>query len=226
MRTFIKNLFKPKVAPMNIIHLDKKALLDNFVYLKTLKPQARLFPVVKSNAYGHGLDQILQIYKKIDVPYLVVDSFPEYNIIARHSKHHILVLGETFSQNYKEFDLKRTTFAVYNAETLHGLAKLKKKLNIHLFLNTGMNREGIQPSNLVNILETLKSFPQLTVEGVMSHFHSADSVQSTGMQEQIEQFKTMYYQILEYGHTPKWRHIGASAGLLKMEDDFFNAYRP
>ncbi|MDR2416529.1 MAG: hypothetical protein LBD75_08300 [Candidatus Peribacteria bacterium] len=53
MLSFLKNLFKPKVAPMNIIHIDKKALLDNFVYLKTLKPQARLFPVVKSNAYGH-----------------------------------------------------------------------------------------------------------------------------------------------------------------------------
>jgi alanine racemase len=141
MFTFLRNLFKPKVEPMNIIHLDKKALLDNFVYLKSLHPQARLFPVVKSNAYGHGLDQMLQVYKRVDVPYLVVDSFPEYSIIERHSKHNVLVLGETYAKNYKEFDLKRTAFAVYNVETLHGLAKLKKKLKVHLFLNTGMNRE-------------------------------------------------------------------------------------
>ena len=60
----------------------------------------------------------------------------------------------------------------------------------------------------------------------MSHFHSADSVESFGMEEQIALFKEMYYKVLEYGHTPKWRHIGNSAGLLKMEDDFFNAYRP
>jgi alanine racemase len=50
--------------------------------------------------------------------------------------------------------------------------------------------------------------------------------QSVSMQSQIDLFKQMYYTILEYGHTPRWRHIGASAGLLKMEDDFFNAYRP
>jgi alanine racemase len=50
--------------------------------------------------------------------------------------------------------------------------------------------------------------------------------QKSSMSEQIDLFKQMYYTILEYGHTPKWRHIGASAGLLKMEDDFFNAYRP
>lgn len=226
MFSFLKNLFKPKIEPMNIIHLDKKALLDNFVYLKTLKPQVRLFPVVKSNAYGHGLDQFLQVYKKVDVPYLVVDSFPEYNIVVRHSKHNVLLLGETLSKNYKEFDLKRTAFAVYNVETIHALAKLKKKLNVHLFLNTGMNREGIQFLMLDNVLETLKKYPQITVEGVMSHFHSADAVNSAGMQEQIAKFKEMYYTILEYGHTPKWRHIGASAGFLKMEDDFFNAYRP
>ncbi|MDR3168832.1 MAG: alanine racemase [Candidatus Peribacteria bacterium] len=216
MLSFLKNLFKPKVEPMNVIHLNKKHLLDNFVYLKTLKPQARLFPVVKSNAYGHGLDQMLQVYKNVEVPYLVVDSFPEYSIIQRHSKHNVLVLGETYSKNYKEFDLKRTAFAVYNVETLHGLGKLKKKLYIHLFLNTGMNREGIQPSFLEMVLHTLKLYPQLVVEGVMSHFHSADdsfvgklSLQqgSDSLQEQIALFKQMYYQILEYGHTPKWRHI-------------------
>lgn len=223
---FLKKLFRPKVIPMNIIHINKKALLDNFVFLKSLQPQARIFPVVKSNAYGHWLDQVLQIYKKIDVPYLVVDSFPEYNIVMHHSKHNVLLLWETLSQNYKEFDLKRTAFAVYNVETIHALAKLKKKLTIHLFLNTWMNREGIQSSSLINVLETLRKYPQLNVEGVMSHFHGADTVNSLGMQDQISSFKQMYYTILEYGHTPKWRHIGNSAALLKMQDTFFNAYRP
>jgi alanine racemase len=96
---------------------------------------------VKSNAYGHGLDEVLQVYKDIDLPYLVVDSFPEYSVIHRHSKHNILVLGETFPKNYQEYNLKKTAFAVYNMETIHGLGKLSKKLKIHLFLNTGMNRE-------------------------------------------------------------------------------------
>lgn len=92
MLSFLKRFLRPKVAPMNVLHIHKKALLDNFVYLKSLQPQARLFPVVKSNAYGHGLDQFLQVYKKIDVPYLVVDSFPEYSIVVHHSKHHVLLL--------------------------------------------------------------------------------------------------------------------------------------
>lgn len=207
MFSFLKRLFKPKVAPMNVIHINKKVLLDNFVYLKTLKPQARLFPVIKSNAYGHGLDQFLKVYKSVDVPYVVVDSFPEYSIVVRHSRHNVLLLGETLSQNYKEFDLKRTAFSVYNVETLKALAKLKRNLKVHLFLNTGMHREGIQVEMLPNVLEMLKRYPKIEVEGVMSHLYGADTPNSQGMQSQIEQFKLMYYQVLEYGHTPKWRHI-------------------
>ena len=77
---------------MNVIHINKKALLDNFVYLKSFHPQAKIFPVVKSNAYGHGLEQLLQVYEGIEVPYLVVDSFPEYTIVMRQSNHRVLLL--------------------------------------------------------------------------------------------------------------------------------------
>lgn len=226
MINFIKSLFKPKIQPMNLIQIDKKSMLHNFEYLKSLHPQADIFPVLKSNAYWHWLDQILEIYKSSKVPYLAVDSFPEYSIIERHSNHNILLLGETLPKNYKYFNLKRTTFAVYNLETLHILWKRKKNLKIHLFLNTWMNREWIQPQMLHNILETLKSYPQITVEGVLSHFYSADTPDNLGVNQQIELFKTMYHQILEYWHTPIYRHIWASAGLLKLNDDFFNAYRP
>ena len=54
---------KPKIEPMNRIHVSKSALLYNYNYLQSLKPNAELFPVFKSNAYGHGLIQMLQIYK-------------------------------------------------------------------------------------------------------------------------------------------------------------------
>ena len=101
---------------------------------------------IKSNAYGHWIDQILQIYKWLPIKYIVVDSFPEYNIVMRHSKFNVLLLGETLAVNYEKFNFKRTTFCVYNLETLQVLAKLNKKLKIHLFLNTGMNREWIDAS--------------------------------------------------------------------------------
>lgn len=223
MFSFIKDRFKPNIEPMNHIYISKSNLLYNYKYLQSLKPNADLFPVIKSNAYGHGIDQILQIYKWLPIKYIVVDSFPEYNIVMRHSKFNVLLLWETLPVNYEKFNFKRTTFCVYNLETLRALAKLDKKLKIHLFLNTGMNREWIDADLLPNALEFLKNYPKIKIEWVMSHLFSANSLD---IEKQVAAFKMMYQQILDYGHTPIYRHIWASIWLLKLQDDFFNAYRP
>jgi alanine racemase len=106
---------------------------------------------------------------------------------------------------------------------LQALAKLNKKLKIHLFLNTGMNREWIDADLLPNALEFLKWCPKITIEWVMSHLFSANPLD---IEKQIDAFKMMYAQILDYGHVPTYRHIWASTWVLKIQDDFFNAYRP
>ena len=132
-------------------------------------------------------------------------------------------MWETLPVNYKEFNFKRTTFCVYNLETLQALAKLNKKLKIHLFLNTWMNREWIDADLLPNALEFLKDYPKITIEWVMSHLYSANSMD---IEKQVDAFKMMYAQILDYWHVPTYRHIWASTWMLKLQDDFFNAYRP
>lgn len=234
MFDFLKMLWSPRLSPMNTISIRKSSILYNLEYLQSLQPASAVFPVLKSNAYGHGLKQMVKILRNADVPYLVVDSYPEYQIARKYSKHHILVIGETLPSNYKWFDFKRTTFAVYNEATIRTLGRMKKHIKIHLFLNTGMNREGIDSDNLVSVLELLKQYPRLTVDGVMSHFHSADlpdqaqhhDFETSTMAQQIQVFKKAFTQILEYGHAPRWRHIGNSAGMFKLKEDFFNAWRP
>ena len=101
MFSFIKDWFKPNIEPMNHIYISQSALLHNYNYLQSLKPHADLFPVLKSNAYGHGIDNMLKIYKWLPIKYIVVDSFPEYNIVRRHSKFNILIMWETLPVNYK-----------------------------------------------------------------------------------------------------------------------------
>lgn len=88
------------------------------------------------------------------------------------------------------------------------------------------------------MLEALKEQKSIYVEGIMSHLYNADGMENirdidreiggekTSVEKQVEIFKTMYYQILEYGYAPIWRHIGNSAGIFKMKEDFFNAWRP
>lgn len=211
---------------MNIIKLRKKALLNNLSYLQSLQPQAGMFPVLKSNAYGHGLKYVVKMLAKTDVPYIAVDSYPEYVVVKKHCKIPILIMWETLLENYKKFDHKITTFCVYNSWTIRHLGRVGKATKIHLFLNTGMNREWIQEDELSSVINELQSHPNIIVEWVLSHFFDADNISDVHIAEQIKCFKRMYYKILDAGFTPVRRHIGNSAAMFKIDDDFFNAYRP
>lgn len=226
MLWFLRALFGSRVNPMNIIRLRKKVLLQNLEYLQTIQPQAAIFPVLKSNAYGHGLKQITKMLSRTGVPYIAVDSYPEYVIVKKYSNIPILILWETLLENYKKFDHKKTTFCVYNTWTIRHLWRLGKNTKIHLFFNTGMNREGIQEDELPGLVKELQSHPNLIVEGVLSHFFDADNLSDYTLTDQIQRFKRMYYKVLDAWFTPIWRHIGNSAAMFKINDEFFNAYRP
>jgi len=211
---------------MNKIYIHKKNILNNFDYLQSLQKESAIFPVLKSNAYWHWLYQITKILNKTNAPYIVVDSFPEYQIVKKNSQKNILILWETIAKNYKKFKLSRTTFCVYNIETIKYLSKLKKKIKIHLFLDTWMHREWVNENELINILEYLKKYPKIEIEWVMSHLYNADDQQNNWIQSQINLFKKMYHSIIDYWHNPIRKHIWNSAGLFKINDNFFNAYRP
>lgn len=222
---WLRKKLNPGLKTLNTITISKQNILHNLEVLATLQPKSAFFPVLKSNAYGHGILPMLEILKGQHFPYLVVDSFPEYQLIHKHSKFNVLLIGETLPENYRFFDVKRTAFAIHTFQALHVLAKLHKKVRLHLFFNTWMHREGIQEQNLASMLDFIKEHPCLQVEGVMSHLHSADS-DDASIQKQIAVFKKMAYQVEQAWFSPKWKHIWASAGILKLQDEYFTAFRP
>lgn len=96
LKNFI-NFFRPTSSyqSLNTIGISTSRISQNLSLLQSLQPQHTLIPVVKSNAYGHGLKQICQILKTIthiNIPLIAVDSYPEYQIVADMTDKHILVL--------------------------------------------------------------------------------------------------------------------------------------
>lgn len=225
MINFLKSLYKPDIKPLNYMKISKENILYNLNVLQSHQTQSELFPVLKSNAYGHGLKEISQILKDTKGKYICVDSFPEYQIVKDYSGKHVLVLWETRNENYKYYDFKKTTFCIYNLETLKYLIGLNKKITIHLFINTWMNREWFQEEELRNALSQLQK-SKVIVEWVCSHFAHADDPDYSFCDKQVVNFKYLYEIILSYDFNPLYRHIAASAGTFKMEDNFFNAFRP
>lgn len=133
---FLKKFIQPRLQALNTIEIDRQTILNNLVYLQSLRVDHAVFPVLKSNAYGHGLRQISTILKDSSVPYICVDSFPEYQIVKDFSNKKVLVMGETFHQNYRYYNHRHATLVVYTLPTLKALAELKVPFCIHLFLNT------------------------------------------------------------------------------------------
>lgn len=225
MIDFLKSLYKPDIKPLNYANISRENILHNFGVLQSHQTQSELFPVLKSNAYGHWLKEVSQILKGTKGKYICVDSFPEYQIVKKYSWKKVLVLWETRSENYKYYDFKNTTFCIYNIETLKYLISLNKKITIHLFINTWMNREGFQEEELRKSLSKLQK-SKITVEWVCSHFATADEIDHEFYDKQIIEFKYLYEIVISYDFNPKYRHLAASAGTFKMEDNFFNAFRP
>lgn len=222
---FLRNIFSPKFHSLNTILIDRKAILHNLSYLQSLHPYDEFIPILKSNAYGHGLKQLCQILNGTNINIVAVDSFPEYQIVRKHTNKRVLITGETDVRNYKHFNRKRTSFALYNLSTLEWIISYRKKCNIHIFLNTGMNREWVQMHELDDFLTLLQWAPWVNVEWIMSHFADSDNPDPSSMQLQVENFKLMHEKILSYWFESKYRHISASAGTLKLDDEFFNTQR-
>jgi len=144
MINFFRQLLKPKYETLNKIEIDAKKIIANFNYLKEQQGSAEIFPVLKSNAYGHGLKELCLILNHTAAPMVIVDSFPEAQIAWRYFKRKVLILGEMPFKAYSYCDFKRIEFVIYNSETLKYLSGYGKRAKVHLFINSGMNREGIK----------------------------------------------------------------------------------
>lgn len=221
---FLRKLIKPKYETLNVIEIDAAKLIANFLYLKSLQPEAAIFPVLKSNAYGHGLSEICHILNKVKPALVIVDSYPEAQIAYCHYKGHVLILGEMPHRAYDYCKLSRTEFVVYNEDTLKYLAQYGKRVRIHLFVNSGMNREGIKDMNAF-VLQNKEYLDKVEVTGVCSHLASAD--QESGLnQEQEDNFREAVEVLRGAGFNPRWIHLGNSAAVFKVNDGFLTAYRP
>lgn len=221
----IRKIIKPKYKTLNEIEISSKNLLDNLDYLQSLQKQAELFPVLKSNAYGHGLKEVCQILSKSKIKMVAVDSFPEAQIVYKNFPRKVLILGEMPLKAYRYCKLKRSEFVVYNQETLKYLSRYGKKAKIHLFVNTGMNREGIDNLGLF-IENNRKYLNKVEISGFCSHLAEADNSSSQFNQDQEEQFMINLEILHKNKIYPKWIHLANSAGIFSLKNKVLNAFRP
>jgi len=224
MINLLRKILKPKYETLNIIKINAANLVANFQYLKSLQPAAEIFPVLKSNAYGHGLKEVCQILNSTAATMVAVDSYPEAQIAYRYFRGRVLILGEMPLRVYDYCLLKRTEFVVYNAATLQYLSRFGRRAKIHLFINSGMNREGIK--DIAKFIEQNRRYLALVeVSGLCSHLAAAEN-DSQLNRTQEDNFLDALSIVRAAGFFPRWIHLGNSAAMFTSESKLLTAFRP
>lgn len=216
MLSKLLKLLKKDFQTLNLIEVSKTNLIHNYIYLSALKKQVKIVPVIKSNGYGHGIINIAKILESQNPPFFCVDSlFEAYQLQNAEIKIPILITGYTNPENLKVKKLP-FSFAVYTKDLLEAISKYQLQAGVHIFVDTGMRREGVTLEELPQFLEDIKK-SGVKVEGIMSHLASSESRKDKLFVTQISEFKKALIIAKKYRINPKWVHIGATGSIINPQ---------
>ncbi|WP_000917900.1 alanine racemase [Helicobacter pylori] len=221
----------------SFVEVDSTSLRHNFSAVKSIVPKdAHIMAVVKANAYGAGAIKASEIFLQEGANYLGVAALDEALELRSHfSKTPILILGYSPNANASmliDNDLSAMVFSLEQAEVFSQMAlKSQKRLKIHLKIDTGMHRLGLEPNfKSIEIIKKIRALKGLEVEGIFTHLSNADAKIKTHAKNQMKAFNAFLEQLLDQKIEFQYRHAYNSAGILSLcngdENRFLNLYRP
>ncbi|WRD90323.1 alanine racemase [Helicobacter pylori] len=221
----------------SFVEVNTASLRHNFSAVKSIVPKdAHIMAVVKANAYGAGAIKASEIFLQEGVNYLGVATLDEALELRSHfSKTPILILGYSPNSNASmliDNDLSAMIFSLEQAEVFSQMAlKSQKRLKIHLKIDTGMHRLGLEPNfKSIEIIKKIRALKGLEIEGIFTHLSNADAKIKTHAKNQMKAFNAFLEQLLDQKIEFQYRHAYNSAGILSLcngnENRFLNLYRP
>jgi alanine racemase len=217
---------------LSYIEISKENLIHNIKQFKSLlKNKTKIAAVIKANAYGHGDIEVAKIASP-HVDYFQVDSIEEAERVKSVSKKPILIFGYLNEDGIKRaikigaiisaFDL------VHLLKINHIAVILKKKIKVHLAIDSYLGREGIMPSQVPNIIKEIKNLKNIILDGVYSHFANIeDTMNRTHADRQVDTYNKCVeiFRANGYQNLPALTreqagintHISATSGILVYE---------
>lgn len=200
-----------------IVEIDLSAITDNYTGIQTYVENQRIMCILKANAYGHGMVKIAQHLQSIGVTYLGV-AYLEEGILLRKSgiTIPILVMGGILDNQipyFIEYDLTITASSVSKLEQIERVSQsMSQRAKVHLKIDTGMERIGVHYYSAHDLIPLSLAVQHCDVEGIYTHFASADEDDDAISQRQIGRFKHVLDLYDDY-QRPALVHYSNSAGL-------------
>jgi len=214
-----------------IAEIDLKALAFNYRQIKRHIPKGvSILAVVKADAYGHGALPVSLKLEKLGVEYLGV-AIPEEGVELRRGgvQAPILIFEGIFGGDAGEVIRYNLTPVVFDIVSLKELSKAaekrKKRVKVHLKVDTGMGRLGVPSELLPAFLKELRKFSGIEIEGFLSHFSMTDG-EEVYTSSQWEKFQEAITQAKEMGISSRYLHMASSATLTTFPSFSRNLVRP
>ncbi len=228
---------KPTKRAWTIINLN--ALRKNLALVRALCPESRIIPVIKSNAYGHGMEQAARALKDTDTriaTFAVATLEEALELKGLNLDVPILLLSGFVSAEElalcMENEIEPVIHSTYQVELLEkqwGLELSTDNRRLWLKHNSGMNRLGMTTESCLKAYARLHKYPG-TEFVLMSHLACAGDIENPDSQEvttrQMDQFKQTYKSLIEAERVDLPRSIAASAGILTLPDTHLDYVRP
>lgn len=214
-----------------VAQVDLKALAYNFAAIKSLlEPQTKLMTVVKANAYGHGAVSIAHELEKLGADILGVACVYEVVELRKSGiKLPIFNMGPTFINEAAavfEYNYIPTIFSLDLAKRISEIGvKLNKTAQIHIKVNTGMNRLGVACEDAMQLIYDIEKLPNIKISGLYTHFADADASSLEVTKHQLQKFQNILQQLNEAKIKIPLIHASNSAGTLFWPNAQFSLVR-
>jgi alanine racemase len=220
------------VVRPTLIEVDLARLAANFRAIQEKVAPACVMPILKANAYGHGLVQVARLMETLGAEYLGVAVLEEGILLRERGIHMpILVLGGILGNQVPYFIQHNLTITASSVDKLWHVDEVAEQLGlvakVHLKIDTGMERIGVHYYNAESLLETALQCRHIEVEGIFSHFATSETPDLKYSNLQLERFQEVlsFYEKHDLA-LPKFQHMANSGAILQHHQAYFNLVRP
>ncbi len=196
------------------VFVYKDHLLYNAEQYQQVAPTCGIAPVLKSNAYGHGLVEVARVFDRPGTAFLVVDGYYEALILRNEGvRAGILVVGYTAIENIIGSRLHEVAFTILDLPQLLELSDtLTVPRRFHLKIDTGMNRQGLLMAEVEEAFDAIQQNENIILEGLCSHLADADGADESFTAQQIERWNEVAAAGKNAFPNLKFTHLANTAG--------------
>ena len=213
------------------VEISLGTIAQNFDAIRARVGDAAVMPVVKANAYGHGIVEVSQHLVQHGATCFGVALLEEAVVLRQAGiPVPILVFGGVATRQIPQFiahDLMMTASSIDKLRQIDdAAAAAKTRARVHLKIDTGMERIGVHWYSAEKLLEASLGFANVEVAGIYSHFANSDSDDLSSAKEQLARFLEVLEFYPKRGLKPPQRHMANSGGILQLPESHLDLVRP